>query len=266
MSEKKTQKSYTLYAALHDDIGEGFIWLPKPDLPPRAVVKISHTLNGCRRTIFCEALQLESNFLNCYNRPGRRQIADSGSSIVLSHWYRAMLGPPGQPLRTGAEILLNIVAANSFWARLRAQWQHPQLVVRVATWLGVIGAGLGVPGLILGAVSIWMSARPAETPASAVLVHPTAMQSELVSIKSVADIAKLSFVNKRCRLWAADGDIDIDQTCLIVRTAAGGLVAVPNEYADEELQELNSQLARPPGQRDKWLARFYEIGGGDKAK
>lgn len=31
---------------------------------------------------------------------------------------------------------------------------------------------------------------------------------------SSANVAKLSYVNKRCRMWAK-GDIDIDQTCLV---------------------------------------------------
>jgi hypothetical protein len=44
---------------------------------------------------------------------------------------------------------------------------------------------------------------------------------------SISNIAKLSWVNKRCRMWA-NGDIDIDQTCLVVRTVAGGLVVIPN--------------------------------------
>ena len=41
-------------------------------------------------------------------------------------------------------------------------------------------------------------------------------------------------------MWT-DGDIDIDQTCLIVRTVQGGLVAIPNAYVDEESQETLDQ-------------------------
>ena len=46
-------------------------------------------------------------------------------------------------------------------------------------------------------------------------------------VKTTADIAKLAFVNKRCRLRAADGDMDIDQTCLVVLTVRGDLVVIP---------------------------------------
>jgi hypothetical protein len=69
-------------------------------------------------------------------------------------------------------------------------------------------------------------------------------------------------VNKRCRLWAADGDIDVDQTCLVVKTVKGEWIAIPNEYADDELKELVGQMGS--GAMDKWLQRFYAVGGGEK--
>jgi hypothetical protein len=83
---------------------------------------------------------------------------------------------------------------------------------------------------------------------------------------SISNIAKLSFVNKRCRAWGADGDIDIDQTCLVVRTVKGGLVVIPNEYVDEEMKETLDQLGKKAPDRDKWIMRFYAIGGGEKPR
>lgn len=71
---------------------------------------------------------------------------------------------------------------------------------------------------------------------------------------SVSSMAKLSYVNKRCRMWA-NGEIDIDQTCLVVRTVRG-LVVIPNVYVDEDVRDP----------LDKWRRRFYEIGGGEKAQ
>jgi hypothetical protein len=82
---------------------------------------------------------------------------------------------------------------------------------------------------------------------------------------SVHNIAKLSWVNKRCRMWA-NGEIGIDQTCLVVRTVGGGLVVIPNAYADESFQELADQLGKKYSDKDKWLLRFYEIGGGEKPR
>jgi hypothetical protein len=87
-------------------------------------------------------------------------------------------------------------------------------------------------------------------------------ENDFRGVKTNADIAKLSWVNKRCRLWAADVDIDIDQTCLVVKTVSGSWIVIPNEYVDQELQEIATQLGRPI--KDKWLQRFYRMGGGEK--
>lgn len=84
--------------------------------------------------------------------------------------------------------------------------------------------------------------------------------SDFQSVKTTADIAKLGWVNKRCRLWSADGDIDVDQTCLVVRTVSGGLRVIPNEYNDGEMEEIVGELGRE--NKDKWIQRFYSIGGG----
>lgn len=84
---------------------------------------------------------------------------------------------------------------------------------------------------------------------------------------SSSNIAKLSWVNKRCRMWTEDGrEIDIDQTCLVVRTVRGGLVVIPNAYVDEDSQETIDQLSKKYPDKDKWLRRFYEIGGGEKPR
>jgi hypothetical protein len=84
---------------------------------------------------------------------------------------------------------------------------------------------------------------------------------------SISNIAKLSWVNKRCRMWAEGGrDIDIDQTCLVVRTVGGGLVVIPNAYVDEDSEETSDQLRKKNSDRDKWLLRFYELGGGEKPR
>ena len=57
---------------MESDFSEGFVWLDKPDLPPRNVVKIKNLES--RRSIFCEALQIEQNFLARYNQRRRPSI------------------------------------------------------------------------------------------------------------------------------------------------------------------------------------------------
>jgi hypothetical protein len=82
---------------------------------------------------------------------------------------------------------------------------------------------------------------------------------------SISNVAKLSWVNKRCRTWT-NGEIDIDQTCLVVRTVGGGLVVIPNAYVDEDSREVMDQLAKKYSDKDKWILRFYAIGGGEKPR
>ncbi len=66
-------------------------------------------------------------------------------------------------------------------------------------------------------------------------------------------------------MWTEGGrDIDIDQTCLVVRTVRGGLVVIPNVYVDEDAEETINQLGKKYSDKDRWLRRFYEIGGGEK--
>ncbi len=90
----------------------------------------------------------------------------------------------------------------------------------------------------------------------------TSSLADFHGVQTMADIAKLSFVHKSCRKWAADGDIDIDETCLVVPTAKGSLAVIPNEYADAATEEAVTQPGRNAKDGDKWLARFYAIRGG----
>ena len=137
-----------IYASLSDDIGEGFVWLKKPGLPPRSVVKITNP--ATKRSIFCEALQFEENFLKRYNVPPRLTITNPESAIVMNAWYRALLGG----LNTDEDQPLEIADANGWWGKLRAGLHHPQVIVRVAVSLGVLSVFLGVFGVVLGVVSL----------------------------------------------------------------------------------------------------------------
>jgi hypothetical protein len=140
---------YKIYASLDDHIGEGFVWLQKSDLLARCVVKITNP--EMKRVVFCEALQFEENFLKRYNQPPRYTIQNPGSSIVMSGWYRSRLGG----LQTQRAYDLEVVTADSWCSKIRACVHHPQIVVRVAVWLGLGSVALGAIGLILGVISVW---------------------------------------------------------------------------------------------------------------
>ncbi len=158
-------KNYILHAALHEDIAEGFVWL-KGDVQARAIIEITNIANNAR--VVCEALQFEPNFLNRYNKAPRVTISEGNieSSIVINHWYRARLGWPGEPLRTRAECSLSIRPLGGPFAKVRACLDHPQVMVRVSTWLGILGFFLGLIGTVLGLAGTAFSVFP-ELPARA---------------------------------------------------------------------------------------------------
>ena len=137
-----------IFAALQDDMHQGWVWLQDPQLPTRCVVKITNPAN--RRSIYCEALQIERNFLAEYNQARRISISNPASAIVMGHWFRAGLGG----LESQSEVPLIVTRAWPLWGHLKACMQHPQIVVRIATWLGLAGLLLGVTGALLGLLSI----------------------------------------------------------------------------------------------------------------
>ncbi len=72
---------------------------------------------------------------------------------------------------------------------------------------------------------------------------------------------KVGWVDKRCRAWAPDGDIDVDQTCLVVRNVSGSVSIIPNQYNDAWLAEIDREMNKPLAPKDKWIGRFLEVRG-----
>jgi hypothetical protein len=136
-----------IFASTQDDLQQGWVWLKKENLPARSVVKITNAGNG--KSVYCESLQIDSNFLSNYNQSPRFSITDPQNSIVLNGWFRAKLG-----VQTQTDVPITIQAANGHLGRFLACTGHPQVIVRVAAWLGLISVSLGVLGAILGVVSL----------------------------------------------------------------------------------------------------------------
>ena len=141
-----------ILAARRQDVNEGFVWLNRPGFPSRCIVRIKNPGNS--KSVYCEALQIDDNFRNEYNDDTRRfQLDLTHDPIVISGWFRARLGD----LERQKDYALEIAPCNGLWGKLRACMHHPQVVVRVGAWLGVISVGLGLVGIILGLLSIWLS-------------------------------------------------------------------------------------------------------------
>jgi len=142
---------YMIYPSMYEDIDAGWVWISSRPCKNRCVVRITNVSNGCRT--FCEALEIDQGFLNRYNQSPRCTIQNSGKSLVISEWYRNRLD-----VQKGTEADLEVVAPKGLVAgrvaRLLCCLQHPQTVVQISTWLGIISFILGVVGCILGAMSL----------------------------------------------------------------------------------------------------------------
>jgi hypothetical protein len=137
-----------IFAAREEDSHQGWVWLQSPDLPARSVVKITNL--ATRRSVYCEALQIDSSFLKGYNQPPRLTITNPQNALVIGAWYRAGLGG----VSTQSDAPLTVRSSNSWSGQFLACIGHPQVVVRLAAWLGGIGLVLGIIGLGFGIASL----------------------------------------------------------------------------------------------------------------
>jgi hypothetical protein len=141
-------KDYIVRASLHEETNSGWIWVD--GIPSRTIVRIKD--RKTQRTVFCEAREFDTNFLEKYNRGPRIEIPVSNRkpTIVISKWYRDALGieeTTSEDNSTGKRTLDIQPARIWWWRALRAASHHPDIFVRLSTRLGILGAWLGVVGV-----------------------------------------------------------------------------------------------------------------------
>jgi hypothetical protein len=139
-------RSYIVFAALSDQTNEGWIWFCNPSLRTRTIVRMHHLETD--RVVYCESRKIDPNFLAQYKQSAR-EIENPDEALVMSEWYRNALGGFATTSITGVQIKLDITPAKiPGWRSLRASCHHPDIAVRVGTRLGVLGAWLGLVGLV----------------------------------------------------------------------------------------------------------------------
>jgi len=143
-----------IHAALHADVNQGWVWLGRSNLPYRSVVRLFST--AANKSVYCEALTIDDNFLRNYNREPRIPITDPQSTLVAAEWYRKRLGD----LKTGTESDIEVTPANCMYGRIRACLDHPQIVVRIAVKLAIWSVVLGIAGFIFGIAGIILGIIP----------------------------------------------------------------------------------------------------------
>jgi len=138
---------YIIRAALAEESNDGWIWMAKP---ARTVVRIDNLATG--GSIYCQVRDLrDPNFLKRYNQRPRISIAQPNETIIMGEWYRKALGIAGTTHGDNVDRRAELVVAelkNWGWGPLHAACHQPDLYVRLATRLGVLGAWLGLVGLM----------------------------------------------------------------------------------------------------------------------
>lgn len=140
---------YKIFAALQEDINTCWVWIGRPKVRQRAVVRIVNKENG--KKTYCEALSLDKNFLDKYNNAHRIPIKEPDYSIVINEWYRKRLGN----IMTQSDCDLEIKETDNLFGKVHATWQHPQVVVRIAVKLAIVSVILGFIGFVFGVINLF---------------------------------------------------------------------------------------------------------------
>lgn len=140
---------YIIRASLREEASTGWVWLD--GYASRSIVKITNPKTD--RSITCEVRKFDDNFLKHYNSSPRCHVSPElqQSVVVMSEWYRDALGGIGTTdadNTTGTVELKFVKQRNWFWPQLRVACNHPDIVVRLGTRLGVLGTWLGLIGLV----------------------------------------------------------------------------------------------------------------------
>lgn len=138
-----------VYASLSEDSNNGWIWLPDIIINKRAVLKLQNLDNN--KSVYCEALPIGENFLRRYKLADTVLIENQDKIIVMNEWYREKLCITS----TQVEHNFRVKKVNNPYGHIKASLDHPQIVVRLAMELAVIGFVLGIVGLALGIIGIW---------------------------------------------------------------------------------------------------------------
>lgn len=132
-----------VFASLADDINNGWVWLPESIVSKRIVVRVRNLDNN--KSVYCEALPIGKNFVTRYNRADNTvEITNPDLCIVVNEWYREKLDIAS----TGTVHEFKVTPADHPYGHFRASLAHPQIVVRLAMELSIVG-------FVLGVISLW---------------------------------------------------------------------------------------------------------------
>ena len=142
---------FRVHTALHEETSNGWIWASCPQFQARTIVRIINVESN--RSVHCEYREIDAFFLKRFNQ-GKPETASQmtmeENPIVISLWYRKALGIPGIGMDANLDLkfekykLLGIIRSGS---------QHPDVITRLATRLGVVSVWLGITSIVVSLLS-----------------------------------------------------------------------------------------------------------------
>lgn len=147
--------SYKCRVALVENIEAGFVWIGKPKVESRTIVRI----NNCKKNgkvVYCQALNIDNNFVKKYNEEkSTTTIKKDGDYIVANKWYRDKLGIEKNK---EAKLLIRTKGkTQKFWWAYKAARSHPENSIRLSALLAILSLFLGVVGMIMGVVALYLN-------------------------------------------------------------------------------------------------------------
>ena len=145
----KISDYYIVYSALHEDIANCNVWISKDErFKHRTVIKITN--NVTHKSVHCEYYGIDENFIEYYkSRYQTKNINKDDKVIVINQWYRKILGITA----TGETVSLTIKPYNNYFRRLLLNLNHPQSIIRISLFLGIISVLLGLLSIVLSVLN-----------------------------------------------------------------------------------------------------------------
>nr|WP_278995733.1 hypothetical protein [Plesiomonas shigelloides] len=146
---------YLVIPSLSEDINSGWCWIDTPTIDKRCVVKIENLSNG--KNVTCEVLSIDDNFRRKYKKQNifgeHKTLPNDTPLILMNHWYRSKLGiileskNSDKANNDHQDLDISLVSKYNIIDKVKSCLAHPQISVRISSWLGLAGAALGTIGV-----------------------------------------------------------------------------------------------------------------------
>jgi hypothetical protein len=148
--------SYELHLAISEDIASGWIWVQTNSAELRKLLDAHRPVakvSCAKASVYCEVLNADEydlkRFNEIYNKHALSEVSSTPKErVFINHWYRNKLGigalKAGSTLNISFKFNLNLMGES--WYQANACMAHPQVIVRVAAWVGLVALGLGLFG------------------------------------------------------------------------------------------------------------------------